>query len=670
MIKQMRLLLLLFLLYCTLPGSGAEYSWDFSRSVNGRSGNGELPPLRSAAIKDGVLTTGEGPVQFRLPTDLPALGMLRIRFCPVSVPMKGKEYCLLDAMQNGNGMRLWITRDGNFACDFREGWENCFWWTMPAAKLKVGELNDFMINWSADQLTIQLDGDSVFVKKQPTLPKKWGNLLTLGAFSDGKAAFSFKISSIMISDRKIITEPTTYKTFIRPKACKVKPTFGVCVHTRNSPRELPTVAASGVKRIRFHFTWNEAEPEKGTFKLPRSAFDFMKAIDEYGLQVLMILAYGNKHYNAPGTPNGFDELKGQNSAFYEGFGCYARYMAETFGSRGSGQVKEWEIWNEENGAKPEEYVAVLRSAYRNIREVDPEAKIVFGGISRMDHVFLERCFELGAGEFVDAVALHPYREEVPPEFPYQSDRRFNGEAANYGEELLKMREIVDRHSPRGKRIPIWITEFGYWTFDAQPSLNPKTSISHDVQAKYLLRSIIQNLALGVDNYYIYRAVDSTFFGLTYGPNYLPRSGYFALQHLNRLFPPGSEFSVLDTEVKTFVNDQDLKLLNKLYGGFDPHTYLFGKADGNLYLVLWNGGKAGDRLIDLPVADMELPLELEQGPVSVYDLFLGSDLAWYSSDPVRVYVDSGDGVSRIKGVKFCDTPVVLELKPAKPNGKKK
>lgn len=668
--KKLHSILLAF--SCALLAGAAEYSWDFSRSANGRSESGELPPVQPAEIRDGALTTTGAPVQFRLPADLPAeSGTLRIRFMPVSAPEKGKEYCLLDAMQGGNGLRLWIARDGNFACDLREGWKSRFWWTMPAAKLKVGEWNDFIIRWSADRLAIQLDGRTIFEKKQPPLPKKWGNLLTLGAFPDGKAAFPLKIASLMISDREIAAaEPEALKTFVRPTARKVKPTFGLCTHTRNSPRELSTVAASGVKRIRFHFTWNEAEPEKGTLKLPQSAFDFMKALDEHGLQALMILAYGNKNYNAPGTQNGFDELKGQDAAFHEGFGRYALYMAETFGSRGSGQVREWEIWNEENGATPEEYLAVLRAASRNIREADPEAKIVFGGISRMDHAFLKRCFELGAGELVDAVALHPYREEVPPEFPYQSERRFNGETANYADELLKMRETVDRLSPKGKHIPLWITEFGYWTLDAQPSLDPKSSVSHDVQAKYLLRSMLQNLALGVDNYYIYRAVDSAFFGLTYGPNYLPRSGYFALQHLNRLFPPGSEFDVLDTDVKITADDKNLKLLDKLYGAFDPHAYLFRKSDGNLYLVLWNGGKTGDRQIDLPVADVELPLELESGPVGVYDLFLGSDRAWYSSEPVRVQVESVGGPSRIKAVKFCDSPMVLELKPAKINGKAK
>lgn len=653
-----------FCILCVLAvvAGAAEYRWDFSASAVGRSGNDEISPSEPAVRKDGALLTADAPVRYRLPAGpAAAAGMLRIRFALPDELAPDRESCLLDAMQGGNGLRLWITRDGNFACDFREGWKGRTWWTMPVSKLKSAEWHDLELRWSADLLQIRFDGRTVFEKRQPALPGKWGNLLTLGAFSDGKAAAPFKIASLVISDRTGEPEPEVGKTFVRPAARRVKPVFGLCIHTRNSPRELPAVAGSGVRRVRFHFSWNEAETEKGTLQLPQSAFDFMKALDDHGQEALMILAYGNKHYTAPGTSGGFDELKGQGAAFHEGFGRYARYMASVFGSRGSGQVREWEIWNEQNGASPEEYLAVLRPAVQNIREADPEAKIIFGGISRMDHAFLKRCFELGAGELVDAVAIHPYREEVPPEYPYQSLRRFDGKTSNYAEELLAMRETVDRLSPPGKRIPLWITEFGYWTLDSQPSLDPKTSVTHDVQAKYLLRSMLQNLALGVDNYYVYRAVDSAFFGLTYGPNYLPRPGYFALQHLNRLFPPGSEFDVLDLETKVSADEKNRKLVETLYGAFDPHVYLFRKADGGIRLVLWNGGRAGDRQTELPVADVELPLDLVSGPVGVYDLFLGSDRAWYTSEPVRAAVESANGASRIRGIKFCDTPVVLELK---------
>jgi len=375
----------------------------------------------------------------------------------------------------------------------------------------------------------------------------------------------------------------------------------------------------------------------------------------------MILAYGNQYYNAPGTVNGFDELKGQNAEFYAGFGRYVKYMVDTFGSAGTGQVREWEVWNEENGGTPEEYMAILTAAASNIRAADPKALIVFGGISRMDHAFLQRCFELGAGELVDAVALHPYREEVPPETSYQSLRRFNGETANYAQEVLKMQQTIDRYSPAGKHIPIWITEFGYWTLDSQPSLDPRVSVSHDVQAKYLLRSMIQNLALGVDHYYIYRAVDSAFFGLTYGPKYLPRPGYFALQHINELFPPGCELEVLDSPVIISADDKNRALLTGLYGGFDPHGYIFLKTDGSLMLMVWNGGKAADRQIDLPVADIELAFEIADKYVKVYDLFLGSDQAWYTGKPVMASPQISQGKTLIPKVKFCDTPMMLELR---------
>ena len=173
--------------------------------------------------------------------------------------------------------------------------------------------------------------------------------------------------------------------------------------------------------------------------------------------------------------------------------------------------------------------------------------------------------------------------------------------------------------------------------------------------------MLQNLALGVDRYYWYRAVDSAFFGLTCGPGYLPRPGYFALRHLNAKFPPGSEFEVLDHEIAVIADTENRRRLEVLYGSFDPHAYLFRRQDGALFLALWNGGRAADRQTELPVADVELPFELASENTGVYDLLLGSDRAWFTSEPVRVRIRNRNGRSRIEGVKFCDTPVLLELK---------
>lgn len=647
-----------------LSAGALDFNWNFADTPVGQDGANKIEPLTPATCRDGALDLLNNPVCYQPGNPFPAAaGSLQIRFRPTVEMNEMREFCLLDAMDGGNGLRLWIDRNGNFNCDLRENWKPVFWWGMPKKQLKIDVWNEVTLNWSAEKLSISINGKTVVQRSNPPLPAKWGKKLTLGAFQDGKGQFPVYVSRLIISDQVLSqSNQSSGATFVQPVRRKVKPVFGLNTHTRNSDREVPTLVNSGVKRIRFHFTWSEAETEKGKLCLPPSAFEFVNALQKNHLEPLMILAYGNKYYNAPGTVNGFDELKGQNAEFYAGFGKYVKYMVETFGAAGTGQVRQWEVWNEENGGTPEEYMAVLKTAAVNIREADPGAVIVFGGISRMDHAFLQRCFEeLGAGELVDAVALHPYREEVPPETAYQSLRRFNGATANYAQELIKMQQTIDRYSPTGKSIPIWITEFGYWTLDSQPSLDSRNSLSHDVQAKYLLRSMIQNLALGVDNYYIYRAVDSAFFGLTYGPKYLPRPGFFALQHINQLFASETELEVLETPVAVTADDKNRALLSNLYGGFDPHAYLFQKQDQTIMLVVWNGGKAADRQIDLPVADISLPFEIAAGEIKVYDLFLGSDQAWYTGKPVTVTPQINQGKSVIPKVKFCDTPIVLELR---------
>lgn len=146
--------------------------------------------VAAVTLKDGALETGNTSACYRLPAGLPAgSGSLLIRFRPLAATEPGREYCLLDVMEGGSGLRLWIDRNGNFACDLRENWQNCFWWTMPAAKLDAGRWNELVLLWSPEKLSIRFGGRTVYEKKQPVLPSKWGQTVVLGAFSDGKAAF-------------------------------------------------------------------------------------------------------------------------------------------------------------------------------------------------------------------------------------------------------------------------------------------------------------------------------------------------------------------------------------------------------------------------------------------------------------------------------------------------
>ena len=621
---------------------------------------------QNCTVKDDILEFGSESflaVKLEEPLPLPA-GYVAISFSPAASLNDGKEHYLLDLASGGTGLRLWVTRTGQFAFDLREKWRGIFWSTIDAGKFKPGRKYELVFAYSPEHLAIYLDGKRILLKDKPVLPGSWPTRMIIGSLADRKAVFPLSLFALKIG-AGTYQPPVKVRTstYVRPSARTIVPEIGLNVHTRNSPRELPVVVRSGARAIRFHYTWKEVETVKSQYRLPDEAMNFMKELRKTGLEPLMILAYGNPLYNRPGSKPGFGEHRGQNREFAEEFGRYCGWMVKTFGSRGNGQVKYWEIWNEQNEAPAEDFMPILKAAAANIRANDPAAYIVFGGISRMDYDYLKKCFELGAAQYVDAVAFHPYRESTFPEDTYQSERRFGGTTKCYADEVGKFRELLAGYAAPGKRIPLWLTEFGYWTTDAELQLNRAFCITHDVHAKYMLRSIIQNFALGIDKYYIYRAVDSSFFGLTYGPQYLPRPAYFALQHFLTQFPQGKPVEVMADDIKVELTPGSKAAFEKLYRQFDPHVYAFKTAPDTVLLFYWNAGDGKDAYADgnLARANIILPFAVTGSEVACYDLFYGSTLKSYHDGEWKSPIVKTATGCRIENVKYYDGPVMLKLK---------
>jgi GH35 family endo-1,4-beta-xylanase len=91
--------------------------------------------------------------------------------------------------------------------------------------------------------------------------------------------------------------------------------------------------------------------------------------------------------------------------------------------RYSNVIHNWEIWNEPNiddsfAPAPDLalYSSMLKEAYSAIKSVDPRSVVITGGTSpavdtatEMSPVtFIKGLYDHGAGEFFDAVAMHPY----------------------------------------------------------------------------------------------------------------------------------------------------------------------------------------------------------------------------------------------------------------------
>ena len=129
---------------------------------------------------------------------------------------------------------------------------------------------------------------------------------------------------------------------------------------------------------------------------------YLNALFDADIDVLMVLAYGNKIYDgdvAPYTEEGLNA-----------YADYARFMAETF----KGKIKAYEIWNEyttgfgnPQNQPPEMYAEMLKRAYTAIKEADPDAIVLCGGYLHPSTPAFKRIFDVGGFDYGDVMSYQP-----------------------------------------------------------------------------------------------------------------------------------------------------------------------------------------------------------------------------------------------------------------------
>ncbi len=149
--------------------------------------------------------------------------------------------------------------------------------------------------------------------------------------------------------------------------------------------------------------------------------------------------------------------------------------------RYKGKVTHYEIWNEPNlsffwrpDPDPAEYAALLRAAYLSAKETDPEATIVFGGLSTNDLGYLNEYYEIArasysdaasSGYFFDVLGVHPYSADRSPD-RYTKSAISQGNFGEVDRNFLgfrRMKELMDNQEGSDKSL--FISEYGFSTTD-------------------------------------------------------------------------------------------------------------------------------------------------------------------------------------------------------------
>jgi polysaccharide biosynthesis protein PslG len=261
---------------------------------------------------------------------------------------------------------------------------------------------------------------------------------------------------------------------------------GVNIHfTRGHERDLDMIAAGGFKFVRMDFGWAGIERVKGQYDW--SAYEELTAnLEKQGLRPIYILDYSNPLYeesvtskNPLNSEEQRDTASPQHPESVAAFAQWAAAAAKHF----QGRSIVWEIWNEPNISfwkpKPDvqQYSTLALATCKAVRETVPDATIVGPATSGLPTEFLEKFFQSGVLEDLDAVSVHPYRNySKPPETAL--------------EDYARLRGLIERYAPPNKKkLPILSGEWGYATHTK--------GVSFGTQAAFIARQQLANLLDGI-----------------------------------------------------------------------------------------------------------------------------------------------------------------------------
>ena len=196
---------------------------------------------------------------------------------------------------------------------------------------------------------------------------------------------------------------------------------------------------AGIRMVRMDFLWADIEPEKGRFDFPK--YDrIVKILRDRDIGILGIL-----EYNPTWRGGAFNDAPDQ--ALYI---LYARQVVRHFKK----DVMYWEIWNEPDHQtywQPQDdmtaYSALLAAVTPAIKEEDPTAKVVMGGLAQNYPFKLRSVYKKAGKDSFDIVNLHPFENPLMP-----------NRGATLKGIVTSVHKVMDEFGDNAK--PIWLSEVG------------------------------------------------------------------------------------------------------------------------------------------------------------------------------------------------------------------
>lgn len=290
--------------------------------------------------------------------------------------------------------------------------------------------------------------------------------------------------------------------------------YGIQIHLPNQDNAvvMRQTADLDMAWVKQQVEWALYEPVAGSVNWT-PLDDMVEAMDAAGMNILLSVS------SAPAWARESDQEKGPPTD-YQSYANFVGQMAQRY----AGTVDAYEIWNEQNlrrewntpkGISAASYVEMLRLAYTAIKNADPEAVVVTGGLAPTgfndgvnaidDRVYLRQMYAAGVAEWSDAIGAHPNGWANPPDSTCCRNNRpavpgwDDHPSFFFKQTLADYREIMVANSDSGTYI--WPTEFGWGSNDGlnvepAPEYAFVSYTSLDEQSSYILRGYQLGRELG------------------------------------------------------------------------------------------------------------------------------------------------------------------------------
>jgi hypothetical protein len=284
--------------------------------------------------------------------------------------------------------------------------------------------------------------------------------------------------------------------------------FNVQLFYTDKQRVLETSLQAGFQWVRQQVAWTDEQGTNLYFNWGELD-NVIEATNRNNTKVILSVAKSPK-WASPNTNGGMPDNPLD-------FGNFMYMLARHY----KGKVSAYEIWNEEN-LKGEsggqinagQYVELLKYGYSGVKFGDPDAVVIFGaptptGVNdpnkAIDDVqYLQQIYDYQGGivkNYYDVMGSHPgsnsntpdqlYPDNpgtghCPPIYASQEGTCWLNQPSFYFRRIEQQYAKMQANGEGNKQM--WLTEFGWSTYNTAPGYEYGQLISPDLQAQYLVRA--------------------------------------------------------------------------------------------------------------------------------------------------------------------------------------